>query len=109
MSAIVPSCAAAPAPSRETQFLSAVISAVPHLSVNLLSQLAMCIIDAIDDASQDADIEEDDPSGDPTDEFGEEFCHISAVSPRYGADQALGPINHLAALPVSEVRYVRAQ
>jgi len=109
MSAIAISRADAYAASCESQFLSAVISVVPHLSINLLSQLAMCIIDAIDDASQDADVEEDDPSGDPTDEFGEEFCRISDIAPLYGADQSTGPINFLAADQISEACHARAQ
>jgi|EndMetStandDraft_7_1072992.scaffolds.fasta_scaffold22100_2 hypothetical protein len=59
------------------EFLSTIINLLPKLSVQELSQLAMCIIDAIDEAAGDPDIEEDDPCGDHVDEFGE------ADTPRY--------------------------
>lgn len=80
-----PSCPFDPEPSGNySAFLTAMIAVVPSLPYPVLTQLATCVIDAIDEAAGDPDREEDDPSGDHVDEFGEvEPLHCPPLTVRH--------------------------
>ena len=62
-----------------------------------LRLIATTAIDLLDERDGDCDIEDDDPAGDTLDEHGEhptdDATAFLATSPRYAADQSLGPTN----------------